>query len=126
MLLFVLLTLATSCDPKGDNRLWMHNTSNDTLYYFKSYNEDLPIKNPFQKYDYVLPKDSVNIKLGSGNLKNAILYASKDSSLTIYTLKKEILDSKEWKQIVDNKLLTKHKFSISEIETFDWHLNVPR
>ncbi len=126
LILFPLVTVVVfCCDPPGDNRLWIYNQSIDTLYYYKSYGEPLPDKQPFSQFDYMLPGDSVNLVLGTGSLKLRI-EAGPDSSLTIFTFPKGVIQGKDWPTIMNTKLYHKSVFHIKEVEQSHWHVEVPK
>lgn len=119
--------LLIACDPPSDNRLWLHNESQDTLYFCVSYNGSLPSWRAVNETsDYLLPGDAYNAQTGSGSRTPNILAESLDTSMVIFTFLKSDIDSNTWSEIGEKKLYGKSKYHLEEIEERDWHLPIPR
>ena len=73
----------------------------------------------------MLPNDSVNLTLGTGNLTDRIV-AEPDSSLVIFTFSKRVVEGKSWSTVIQRNLYRKSTFHIREVEALNWHLPVPK
>ena len=113
------------CDPPGDDRLWYYNSSKDTLYFYKSYNETLPEKSPLEPYGYILPRKHLHRPLGTGKYDVDIIGSSPDSSMTLYSFLKKDVEGQPWSVILEQKRYRKAKFPLRKIEQLNWHLTLP-
>ena len=115
------------CDPSGDTRLWIVNSTNDSIYYYQTYErQKLPVRSPFSPYDAKLmyPRERINLKLGTGKWQALMFDYSSDSSMLFYTFPKKIIETTPWEEIQKAKLYKVHKVKLKELEQTDWQVRL--
>lgn len=120
-----LLTLSSfSCDPPGDSRFWITNSTDDSLYYFKAYERfPLPGKNPFRPYDTrgFYPHERRNFPLGTGKWDGIItLNSPHDSTLQLYVFRKRVIETTPWDTIRKRRLYRLYRLRLDELQQADW------
>ena len=124
--LCALVVLLLACDPPGDNRFWITNPTNDSLYYYQVYERyPLPDRNPFSQYEanQLYPHERRNLRLGTGSWDGKILSNSpQDSSLLLYVFPKKTIREKAWSTIREQRLYQVYRLHIHELRRQNWQI----
>jgi hypothetical protein len=127
LLLLLVGTVFFQCDPSGDSRLWIINPTSDSLYYYHTFDRHkLPVSTPFRPYDEknLLPKEKINLKLGTGKWEEFIFNDSSDSSMLFYIFQNKIIKTTSWEAIRRNKLYKVYKVKLKDLEQNNWRVRL--
>lgn len=122
----LVLLAIIGCDPPGDDRFWITNPTDDSLYYFQGYEQfPLPDQNPFTPYDEhnFYPYERRNFKLGTGKWDGIITSNSPvTNTILFYTFDKKIVDTTPWSVIRTRKLYKLYELRLTELRGQNWQI----
>ena len=134
-LLLLLIILMLGCDPI-DDRLFVINKSNDTIFYSLSTNDSVTI-NPIRILEskdtiynescIVLPDSfSKHGLIGTNEWEYFINQDCKDSNLRVFIFEKKMLVGIPWDTIVEKQEYSKkYKFNVEELKKLNWRIEYP-
>ena len=128
IIICLLFSLVLGCDPPGDSRFWVTNSSSDSLYYFRAYERfPLPEKSPFRPYDEngFYPYERRNFLLGTGKWDGVITFNSpRDSTLRLYIFRKKVVETIPWDSIRRKALYRLYLLKLSDLQRANWKVTV--
>lgn len=126
--IYLLTLLAFSCDPPGDSRFWVTNSTGDSLYYFKAYERfPLPERTPFRPYDErgFYPHERRNFPLGTGKWDGVItLNSPHDSTLRLYIFRKRVVETIPWNTIRKKRLYRLYQLKLGQLQRANWKIAI--
>jgi hypothetical protein len=121
------------CDPH-DGKLTIVNTSDDTIFYSFSYNNDSISSYPINQKDgkdnyedsYIVQPKSENHELVMDTWENFINKELKDSTLIIFFFSKDLIRTAGKDSIMRNQLYSKReRVKVKDLESLDWRVTYP-
>lgn len=135
---FFLLIAWFGMEPYRGDFMKITNKTKTSLFYCYSYSNELPTNIPFLDLEKsrnmkyygisefkILPDSCVKIYSTGKLWKKELSFKSEDRTLRIFTFDDEIIKSKSWEEIRQNKLWKKkYLFRLDDLELLKWKVEL--